>query len=185
VVVRNGLHGLLDELVALIFKLLSISVLSCVDTSTVVVVLRSGRRRSIAVSWDDIVDAKLLGDFLDTQMQCVGLKLFTCHAGQDSSGQAHEASRLVLGCITPSVSLLSSSRSISFAARLGIASTLQVAIDSSVAIKLLLLISEATLPERDVVGTGDSLASPRHFRAIRDQTSDALGKRYMMVQKKT
>jgi hypothetical protein len=43
-VVRNGLHGLLNELVALIFESLSVSGFSCVDTSAVVVVLGCGRR---------------------------------------------------------------------------------------------------------------------------------------------
>ncbi|KAI6776350.1 hypothetical protein HG530_000295 [Fusarium avenaceum] len=126
----------------------------------------------IAVSWDDVVDAKLLGDFLDSQVQRIGLELLACHVGQDGSGQAHETSGLVLGCITPSVSLLSSSRSVRLAARLGIASTLQVAINAGVvnisAIEFL-LIAETAFSQGDVVGTRDSLASPRHFRRVRDQ----------------
>jgi hypothetical protein len=46
-VVRNGLHSLLDELVAFVFEALAVSIFSRVDTSTVVVVLRRRRGGSI------------------------------------------------------------------------------------------------------------------------------------------
>lgn len=46
VVVRNSLHRLLNQLVALVFESLSISVFSRVDTSAMVVVLGGWRRRS-------------------------------------------------------------------------------------------------------------------------------------------
>lgn len=40
----------------------------------------------VAICWDDIVDAQLLGDFFDAQMESVGFELLTCHVGQDGSG---------------------------------------------------------------------------------------------------
>ena len=43
VIARDGLHGLLDQLVALFFETLLVAVLASVDTATEVVVLR--RRR--------------------------------------------------------------------------------------------------------------------------------------------
>ena len=87
VVVRNGLHGLFDQLVTLILEALAITVLASVDTSTEVVILR--RRRGgpvrlsgefkkhqergvyipITISRDDIVDPQLLADLLDAQME--------------------------------------------------------------------------------------------------------------------
>jgi hypothetical protein len=47
VVVRDGLHGLLDQLVTLIFKSLAVTVFAGVHTSTKVVVLGWGRGRSV------------------------------------------------------------------------------------------------------------------------------------------
>ena len=46
VVARDGLHGLLDQLVALFFETLLVAVLASVDTTTEVVVLRRRRGRS-------------------------------------------------------------------------------------------------------------------------------------------
>jgi hypothetical protein len=40
VVVGNGLHGLFDELVTLVFEALSVAVFAGIDTTTVVVILR-------------------------------------------------------------------------------------------------------------------------------------------------
>jgi hypothetical protein len=45
-VVRNGLHGLLDQLVTLILESLAVAVFTSVYTSTEVVVLGRRRRRS-------------------------------------------------------------------------------------------------------------------------------------------
>lgn len=45
-------------------------------------------------------------------MECVSLKLFAGHVGDNGSGQAHEASGLVLGSVAPSVPLLATTRSI-------------------------------------------------------------------------
>ena len=40
-------------------------------------------------------------------MQCVGIELFACHVPEDGGRQVHQTSGLVVGCVTPSVALLS------------------------------------------------------------------------------
>ncbi len=85
-IVRNHFHSFLDELMALIFESLAVSIFTSVDTSTEVIVLWWRRWRSVcvnqnvqiyefrieslpvAISRDDIVDPKLLANLLDTQM---------------------------------------------------------------------------------------------------------------------
>jgi hypothetical protein len=59
-IVRDGLHGLLDELVPFILEALAVSVFSSVDTATVVIVLR--RRRGGSVRWINLenVEARRL-----------------------------------------------------------------------------------------------------------------------------
>jgi hypothetical protein len=66
VIVGDGLHGLLNELVSFIFQTFPVSKLSSVDTATEVVVL--GRRRwgPVGLRGDNIVDAQLLADLLDS-----------------------------------------------------------------------------------------------------------------------
>jgi hypothetical protein len=49
-VVRDDLHGLLNQLVTLVFKTLSVSELSSIDTATKVVVLWGWGWRSAIVS---------------------------------------------------------------------------------------------------------------------------------------
>lgn len=49
-VVRDGLHGLFDQLVTLILEALAIAVLASVNTSTEVVILRRWRGRPVRVS---------------------------------------------------------------------------------------------------------------------------------------
>ena len=61
----------------------------------------------VAIGWNDIVDAQLLANLFDAQMQCVGVELFTGHIAHDSSWQVHEASSLVVRGISPAVALLS------------------------------------------------------------------------------
>jgi hypothetical protein len=139
VVVRDGFHRLLDEFVTFILQALSVSVLSGVDTTAVVVVLRgrgrgsvnsmisfrrrvnSGHRRPgrnlpVAIGGHNIIDLQLLTDFLDSQVEGVRLELFAGHVGDDGSGQAHEAGGLVLVGVTPSVPLLATARSIGLGA---------------------------------------------------------------------
>ena len=70
----------------------------------------------VTIGWDDIINSQLLADLLDSQMQCVGLKLFASHVRNNSCGKTHEASGFVFGCITPSVSLLAAPRTISISA---------------------------------------------------------------------
>lgn len=118
-------------------------------------------------------------------MQGVGLELFTGHVGDNGRGQTHQASSLVLRGITPSVALLASARAVSIGARLRAATALQfavaiavarlalgvtvggVALDGSSAVVAILIASEASLSKRDVVGTRDSLVSPRHDERCR------------------
>jgi hypothetical protein len=128
----------------------------------------------VAICWDDIVDAQLLGDFFDAQMEGVGFELLARHVGQDGSGQSHEACGLVLRGITPSVSLLASSRPIGFASWLGVASALQVmvAIDKPIGA---ILFCKAALAKRDVVRSGDPLISPRHPAELFATKIDTLG----------
>ena len=73
---------------------------------------RKSRYVPVAVRWDDIVNLQLLGDLLDTQMQGIRVKLLGSHGRVDSSRQAHQASRLVLARITPSIALLALSRTV-------------------------------------------------------------------------
>lgn len=83
-VVGDDFHRLLDELVALILKLLAVTVFASVDTTTEVVVLRRGRRGPrlgqvfagkteglglpVTISRDNVVDPQLLADLLNAQM---------------------------------------------------------------------------------------------------------------------
>jgi hypothetical protein len=60
----------------------------------------------------DIVDAQLLTNLLDTQVERVRFKLLFCHAGLDVGGQAHQTCRLVLRCLTPAILLLTTLRAI-------------------------------------------------------------------------
>jgi hypothetical protein len=106
VVVRNGLHGLLDKLVALVLETLAVTVFSSVYTSAKVIVLRRRRWGSITIRRDNIVDAELLADLLNTKMQCISLKLFIGEVCHDHRGQTHETGSLVLLSITPTVALL-------------------------------------------------------------------------------
>jgi hypothetical protein len=84
VIVGDGLHGLLNELVSFIFQTFPVSKLSSVDTATEVVVL--GRRRwgpirlvricgtasngvwdvPVGLRGDNIVDAQFLTDLFDS-----------------------------------------------------------------------------------------------------------------------
>lgn len=112
----------------------------------------------IAVGRDDIVNAELLTDFLDTKMKSIGFQLLARHVGHDGGRQTHEACSLVLGCITPSVALLSLSRAIGFASGFWVATSFGFALLDS----FRLFAAEAALPQRDVVRAGDALISPRH-----------------------
>lgn len=105
-VVGEGLDSLLDELVALLFELLSVAVLARVDTATVVVILGRGRGGAVTIRRHDIVDLELLRDLLDAQVQRVRLELLAGHVGQDGRGEAHEAGRLVVRRVAPPVALL-------------------------------------------------------------------------------
>lgn len=122
-VVRNDLHGLLNQLVSLVLQLLSVSVLSGINTATEVVVLRCWRRGSlylvsysfkyaicginipVAVGWYDIVDSELLANFLNSEMEGICFELFTGHICHDCGRKSHEACSFVVGCIAPAVSL--------------------------------------------------------------------------------
>ena len=141
-VVRNGLHGLLDQLVALILETLAVTVLAGVNTSTEVVVLRWWRGRSkfcvsgpskeidpknesrskeylpVTISRDHIVDPKLLADLLDTQVQSVSFQLLASKVRHNHCRQAHQTGRLVLLLISPTVALLASLNAI-FGRRFG------------------------------------------------------------------
>jgi hypothetical protein len=75
-------------------------------------VARNGSDIPVAICWDNIVNLKLLTDFLNTQMQSISLKLLAGHVGHDSSWKSHQASCLVLSCIAPAISLLAASGSI-------------------------------------------------------------------------
>lgn len=118
---------------SLILETLSVSVLSSVDTATVVVVLRSGRRRPgsgcvssgrskgrqegrlrspVAIGRHDIVDLELLTDLLNSKVESVRFELFAGHIGNDGGWEAHEAGGLVLGGVAPSVALLAAAGTI-------------------------------------------------------------------------
>jgi hypothetical protein len=173
VVVGDRLHGLFDELVAFVFEALAVTVFSGVDTATVVVVLGSRRRRSVAISRDDVVDAQLLADFFDAQMKGVGFELLACHVGENGSRETHEASSLVLGDVAPSTALLASARTIGLGARLRVATALQVSVDGDGrCLFLLIAIHPTAAPQGDVVRSGDALVSPRHFGGAVVEISD-------------
>jgi hypothetical protein len=120
-IVRDGLHGLLNKLVTLVFETFAITKLASVDTATEVVVLGWRRRRSVgelayyvtmrtrnvpvAIPWNDIVDADLLTDLFDSQVKSVSFELLRCHVGLDHGRETHEASCLVVGSIAPAVTL--------------------------------------------------------------------------------
>jgi hypothetical protein len=79
VVVRKRLHRLLNELVTLVFKALAVTELARVDTATEVIVLRRRGGRPVAICWHHIVDLQLLRNFLDAQVQSIGIKLLGRH----------------------------------------------------------------------------------------------------------
>lgn len=60
----------------------------------------------VSISRDNIVDLEFLGDFLDAQVQGVGLQLLARHIRDDGGREAHQAGGLVLGRFTPAVALL-------------------------------------------------------------------------------
>ena len=113
-------------------------------------------------------------------MERVGLQLLICHIGLDHSRKTSQVSCLVVGCITPTISLFSSALAGS-----NRFSCLQVSIvmvfllqklTSLRTTAALLWFSRATIaiirrsiaelpasPKWDVVGASDTLISPRHF----------------------
>lgn len=112
----------------------------------------------VTIGGYDIVDAQLLGDFFDAQMQRVRFELLGRHVGHDGRRQAHQASSLVLGLVAPSVALATAARTICHG--FGVATALQVAIR----LRTIVVASDApTVAERDVVRSSDALVSPRHF----------------------
>lgn len=126
----------------------------------------------VAVSRHNIVDLQLLANLLDSKVEGVCLELLAGHVRDDSSGKAHEASGLILGSITPAVTLLTTARAIGVRGytRLGAATTFQVAIrsigkDVASIFRLSRVATEPASSQRYVVGTSGSLASPRHLDA--------------------
>ena len=139
----------------------------------------------ITISRDDIVDPQLLADLLNAQMQSVRLKLLASEVGHDHGGQTHQTCCLVLLLVTPAVALLAPfdaiGRRISCFQK-------NISIDSKTRIRegeltsnwtaatlrsigqgrrngatlIFLITPEATTPQRDIVGTCDSLVAPRH-----------------------
>jgi hypothetical protein len=59
----------------------------------------------VAIARDNVVDAKLLTDLLDAQVQGVCFKLFRGHVGLDHGRETHEASGFVVGGIAPTITL--------------------------------------------------------------------------------
>ena len=59
----------------------------------------------VAVGWNNVVDPELLADLLNPQMGHISIELFRSHGRSDCGGQVHEASGLVVGCITPTITL--------------------------------------------------------------------------------
>ena len=129
----------------------------------------------ISIRRDNVVDAKLLANFFDSQVEGVGLELFAGHVGENGRGQTHKTGGLVLRNITPSVALLTAPGTIGLGAWFGIAATLEVAIVVTIVVALnvfvggaifLVATEAAGLAQGDVVGSRDTLVSPRHFDVI-------------------
>jgi hypothetical protein len=74
--------------------------------------VRESESIPVAFGWHNVVNLELLCDFLNAQMQRVGVELFSSHVAVDGCGQAHQASSLVLARITPSVALLALARAV-------------------------------------------------------------------------
>lgn len=66
----------------------------------------------VTIGGNNIVNLQLLSDFLDAQMQSVGVELFSSHGRIDGRGQTHQTGSLVFARVSPSVSLLALSRGI-------------------------------------------------------------------------
>ena len=105
----------------------------------------------VAFGRHDIVDAQLLADFLDAEMEGVRLQLLAGHVGRDGRRQAHEARSLILRHITPSVTLLPPARAVGFGSWFGVAATLQVAIGRAIAV--LIASDTASVPQRGYYST--------------------------------
>jgi hypothetical protein len=133
----------------------------------------------ISIRRDNIVDAKLLANLFDSQVERVGLKLFAGHVGENGRGQTHKTGGLVLRNITPSVALLTAPGTIGLRAWFGIAATLEVAIVVAIVVTIVVALNvfvggaiflvateAAGLAQGDVVGSRDTLVSPRHFDVI-------------------
>jgi hypothetical protein len=111
-IVRDNLHGILDELMALVFEALPITVFSGIYTSSEVIVLGRRRRRPITIRRDDVVDTKLLADLLNTEMQRISFELLVGKVCHDQSWKPHEACSLILLRVSPSAAFLTLLRSI-------------------------------------------------------------------------
>jgi len=189
VVARDYLHRLLNKLVALILELLAVAVLARVHTLAEVVVLRwRGRRAAlllvhlrtlqkvpcvsspISVRRYHIVDPQLLTNLLNTQVRYVGIELLSSHGRGDGRGQIHQARRLVLRRVAPSVVLAPLLGAIGIQLWLSTvraATTLVVERGRGRTIclrgRIVITTEAATIPERDGVSTGLSdVAPPRH-----------------------
>lgn len=192
-VARDDLHGLLDELVALVFELFAVAILAGVHTATEVVVLRRRRWRSvlglawsyersnaywnspIAVSRDHVVDPQLLADLLNPQMRNIGVQLLGSHRRSDGSWEIHQPSRFVVCRIAPPVSLPSLLGAVGIELRLAAlraASALRIdrRRGCRTAIWAVITAEAATRAQWDGVSTGlPEIVSPRHLCAAEDE----------------
>jgi hypothetical protein len=170
VIVRDNFHGLLDELMALVFEALPITVFSGIYTSSEVVVLGRRRRGPITIRRDDVVDTKLLADLLNTKMQRISFELLVGKICHDQSWKPHEACSLILLRVSPSVALLTLLQSIGRGICLNRTSaTLNASIsrskgNSGIAAVIILsfITSEPAPAERNIIRAGNSLITPGH-----------------------
>lgn len=60
----------------------------------------------VTISRDNIVDTKLLADFLNSQMKGISLKLLVGHICHDLSRKTHKSRDFILLRVSPAVALL-------------------------------------------------------------------------------
>lgn len=138
----------------------------------------------VTITWDNVVDADLLTDLLDAQVQSVCFELFRGHVRLNHGWKTHEAGGLVVGSITPTVTLPTSLHAIGsrFSCEdvsheclpwsgegeltSGRTATTLAGISirriGSIARVTITVAEPTTISERNVVGAGDALLSPRH-----------------------
>ena len=133
-------------------------------------IISGGLYSPIAIRRHNIVDPELLADLLDAQVSDIGIQLLRGHGRRDGSGQVHQARRLVVSGIAPTVALATLLRAIGVQLRfsaLRAAAAFVVRWWCGILLGAVFATYATATPERDGVGTrAAGVVSPRHLAAV-------------------